>query len=139
MASASRACGRRTSTSSPVTSTCTRVDEVHVPDEHEQLAGEYEAFIEANVDRLSTWVEYDGLSPDEVLKRRKFYEQFDEDCVRPVWRSGTINLESLAEMYPQVLIAEVADGIPGLLRTLSRKYGTLIIRTFPRPGVQVPG
>ena len=94
------------------------------PDEHEQLAGEYEAFIEANVDRLSTWVEYDGLSPDEVLKRRKFYEQFDEDCVRPVWRSGTINLESLAEMYPQVLIAEVADGIPGLLRTLSRKYDT---------------
>lgn len=102
-------------------------------DDHLALAEEYEQFVGANVDRLTSWVEYDApsLGADFVLKRRKeFYDKFDDMCFRPVWNydSGPSVLEDMADRYPHVVVGSKAltmvPGLQGLLTTLQRKYET---------------
>lgn len=103
------------------------------PEEHAALAERYEEFVEANCDRLSSWVEYDApaMGRDWVRDRRdSFYGDFDEMCFRPVWHSdmGMSQLEELADRYPHVVVPHAAfasvPGLPALLSTLSRQHET---------------
>lgn len=101
--------------------------------EHEELAAKYELFIEANADRLSSWLEYDSLElgPEWVRsRRREFYDKFDDQVFRPVWKPGLgmSVLESLADQYPHVVIPQAAldeqPGVLGVVRSLKAKYET---------------
>ena len=103
------------------------------PDEIKEMAQEYEQFIEANVDRLASWMELDdpSLGADWVRSRREhFYDKFDPTCFRPVWGQtlGPTALTELCRTYPQVLIKGEdlpnMPGLAGLLATLRSQYGT---------------
>lgn len=101
--------------------------------ENIELAEQYEDFVSCNRDRLSTWTEFDAdvLGPQWIEERRtEFYDQFDEQCFRPMWdyTRGAPELERLADRYPHVVISarslEFVPGISGVLHTLRRKYET---------------
>lgn len=102
-------------------------------DEVRELALDYERFIEANSDRLASWVEFDDptLGASFMRERRaSFYDQYDPDCFRPVWDQtmGPATLTDLCVRYSHVLIKGEAlptmPGIAGLLATLRAQYGT---------------
>lgn len=95
-----------------------------------ELANNYRAFVEANIDRVDAVTEFDAniLGRDWLeAMRHDFYDQLPDDKFIPIWHheTGDAGLEELASRYERIgiLRAGIPDNPGPKFSALQARYG----------------
>lgn len=107
-------------------------EEKYTLDDLREIAAQYMAFVEQNIDGIDFASEFDALALGQEwieAQRRDFWSLLPPEKFMPVWHEeqGLSELERLCQQYPRVGVTQVALGERSLVPTLNnlvRDYGT---------------
>ena len=108
-------------------------DDTYTQAELKDLAAQYMAFVQDNIDRVEMVSEFDALplGRDWInAAREDFWNDIPDDKFLPIWHGGDLGeLDELAQRYKRVGIVQTALGERNLAPTLNslvQRYGTLL-------------